>query len=89
MILLFCCIVTAKAQEKRFTISGYVKEKGSEELLIGASIALPVLKTGTISNNYGFYSITLKEGNYELLVSYIGYASKAFSIKLDKNIEMD
>ncbi|OYU94899.1 MAG: TonB-dependent receptor [Bacteroidetes bacterium B1(2017)] len=75
--------------QKRFTISGYVKEQGSSELLIGTSIAIPSLKTGTISNNYGFYSLTLPEGRYQLLVSYIGFEPKAFFIDLNKNLEWD
>ncbi|MBU3663164.1 MAG: TonB-dependent receptor [Bacteroidetes bacterium] len=73
--------------QTRYTVSGYIKEKGSEELLIGASIAIPSLKTGTVSNNYGFYSITLPEGEYDLLVSYIGYKPKGFKIKLNQNLE--
>lgn len=80
----------SKATEKpRYTLSGYIKEKGSEELLIGTTVAIPALKTGTISNNYGFYSITLQEGTYEVLVSYIGYKPKAFKIELNKNIQND
>jgi hypothetical protein len=85
--LLFLLAPLLVAAQQKFTISGYIKEKGSEELLIGASIAIPAIKTGTVSNAYGFYSITLTEGDYEIMVSYIGYKPKAFKIKLDKNID--
>ena len=44
---------------ERYTISGYVKEAVSGESLIGVNIYLPDRKTGTVTNNYGFYSITL------------------------------
>jgi hypothetical protein len=73
--------------QTKYTLSGFVKEKGSEELLLGASIAIPALKTGTVTNNYGFYSLTLPAGEYELVVTYIGYKPKAFKINLNANIE--
>lgn len=93
-LCLFILISTtffAKAQtdKVKYTISGYIKEKGSGELLLGTSIAIPALKTGTTTNNYGFYSITLPEGKYQFLVSYIGFEPKAFSIDLNKDIDWD
>ncbi len=89
LIIFICSFIIVWGQEKRYTLSGYVKEKGSAEMLLGASIAIPGIKSGTISNNYGFYTLTLKEGIYEVIVTYIGYKPKAFSITLNKNIEMD
>lgn len=77
------------SQTQRFTISGYVKEKGSAELMIGASIAVPAIRSGTVSNNYGFFSLTLPEGKYEIIVSYIGFEPKAYTVDLKKNIEWD
>jgi outer membrane receptor for ferrienterochelin and colicin len=89
LCLIFFQATALLGQTKKFTLSGYIKEKGSSELMIGASIAVPALKSGTISNNYGFYSLTLPEGNYQIVVSYIGYSPKAFSIDLTQNIEMN
>ena len=45
----------------RATLSGYVREQGSGELLPGVSVYLPGLKTGTTTNKYGFYSLTLPD----------------------------
>ncbi len=73
--------------QTKYTLSGFIKEKGSEEQLIGATIAIPSLKTGTVTNHYGFYSLTLPAGEYELVVTYIGYKPKAFKINLNANIE--
>ena len=75
-------------------LSGFIKEKGSKELLIGASIAFPKYKTGTTSNAYGFYSISLPADTFEVIVSYVGFAPKAYRIDLQNgdvelNIEMD
>ena len=76
------------AQEKH-TISGTIKEKRSGEVLIGASAYLMELpKTGTVSNAYGFYSITAPAGNYTLIVSFAGFTQDSVKIILDKNISV-
>ncbi|UII19807.1 TonB-dependent receptor [Fulvivirga ligni] len=74
------------AQDK-FTLSGYVKEKGSGELLPGVSVYIPSLKTGTSTNTYGFFSVTLKPGHYKLVISYIGYENITDSLDLSVNTE--
>lgn len=74
-------------------LSGFVKEKSSKELLIGASIAIPKYKTGTLTNAYGFYSISLPADTFEVVVSYVGFTPKAYRVDLrtdtELNIEMD
>lgn len=57
----------------QFTVSGYVKDSRTGEVLIGATISIPGGMEGTITNNYGFYSLTLKEEVEELLCSFVGY----------------
>lgn len=59
------------AQDKH-TLSGYIKDKAGEEL-IGATIYIPELQSGTVTNVYGFYSLTVPSGKYKTLFSYIGY----------------
>ncbi len=59
-----------------YTISGYVKDLSTGELLIGATISVNGGSIGTISNNYGFYSLTLSEPKDSLTCSYIGYLSR-------------
>ena len=87
LLLLTISSLKLNAQIQKFTLSGYVKEQGSGELLLGASIAIPSIKSGTISNNYGFFSITLPKGKYDFIVTYIGFEPKAFTIDLNQNIE--
>ncbi len=65
-----------------FTISGYITESGSKENLLGVSVYVPELKLGTTTNDYGFFSLTLPEGSHEILISYIGYATKQKQIDL-------
>ena len=60
-----------------------------QETLIGSNIIIFELNTGTISNEYGFYSITLDEGVYEVSVSNIGYSTIQQIITLDRNISQD
>ncbi len=78
---------TIFAQEKH-TISGYVKNSEGEEL-IGATIYVKPLSSGTITNVYGFYSLTLPEGNYELEYTYLGFKPKLIEIDLKKNTSLN
>jgi hypothetical protein len=85
-ILLFVLIgINLHAQKKIYTISGYVKEKGSGELLIGVNIYLKGTQTGTVSNNYGFYSLSLPEQDIELVYSYVGFQTQIKHFHLDKD----
>lgn len=92
MVFGLCLIVQlsfAQSQEK-FTISGYIKEKGSKELLAGVPIYIPEIKTGTTTNPFGFYSITLPAiDSITLVISYMGYSPAAKRFKLDKSISLD
>jgi len=67
---------------ERHTISGYITESGSRENLLGVSIYVPALKLGTVSNDYGFFSLTLPEGRHEVYISYIGYSTQIKEIDL-------
>ncbi len=61
----------------RFTISGYVKDAQTGEMLVGATVLVAGTGTGTITNGYGFFSISLSSGSYVLQFDFLGY--KAFS----------
>ena len=74
------------AQEK-FTLSGFVSDKNNGENIIGVNIFCKELKQGVVSNTYGFYSLTLPAGNYEISFSYIGYKTQVHNLNLDKDIQ--
>jgi outer membrane cobalamin receptor len=75
---------------KRFTISGYVREAGSGELLIGVNIYLSDRRTGTVTNNYGFFSLTLQEADtIEITASYVGFRSETKKISLHDDSELN
>ncbi|MFK7814380.1 MAG: TonB-dependent receptor, partial [Maribacter sp.] len=71
---------------EKYTISGYITETGSGENLLGVSIYVPELKLGTITNDYGFFSLTLPEGKHEVYISYVGYGTQIKEIELTKDI---
>ena len=67
------------------TLSGVVLEASSNETLIGVTIAIPELFAGVITNEYGFYSISLPYGTYDVQVSYVGYQTIIRNIVFDEN----
>lgn len=73
----------------KFTVSGFIKEAGSREAFIGATISIENTNYGTVSNSYGFYSITVPEGNQTVRISYVGYVSQTFDISLQENKKLD
>ena len=85
LLCLFLFNYNVQAQEK-YTLSGTISEETSNETLIGVNIFIPELNTGTITNEYGFYSITLPKGDYKVVLSYLGYNSKSETISLTSNL---
>ncbi len=81
-ILLFC-IGFIKAQN--YTISGYITNDKSGETFISASVYDSNSKKGTVSNNYGFYSLTIPKGKVALLYSYVGHAPQELNFDLNKD----
>jgi len=75
--------------QQKYVISGYVYEKETSESLIGANVIINEVNKGISSNNYGFYSITLPEGEYTISTSFIGYKDFKEKITLTKNIKLD
>jgi len=70
---------------QKYTISGYVTDESTGESLIGCNVFVKSPIRGTTTNTYGFYSLTLEKGEYELHCSYIGYNDFSAKVNLDKN----
>lgn len=84
-VLLFLCTLGAglKAQS-RLTVSGYVRDAQTGEDLIGASVFLAEDPgRGTVTNLYGFYSISLPAGQYDLVFSFVGYEPQSAAVTLN------
>lgn len=71
------------------TVSGYLKDASNGEALIGATVYVNEIASGTISNVYGFYSITLPAGTYHIDYKYIGFSDLRQEVELDKDTRLD
>lgn len=97
LLILLLLISDLFAQESptstKYTISGFIKDARNGEMLIGATVFVKELKTGVAANVYGFYSISIPEGNYTLVYNSLGYQSVSKSIQLTaaivQNIELN
>ncbi|MDD3686514.1 MAG: TonB-dependent receptor [Bacteroidales bacterium] len=90
LILMFTIFALGQVfAQKKHTISGYVKDKENGETLIGANIYQAETKTGATTNIYGFYSLTLPEGQYKISFSYIGYTEIIMDVNLDADKTLD
>ncbi len=74
--------VAFAAVAQRHSVSGYVTDSATGEALIGATVFIQELNKGVGSNNYGYYSATLDQGTYTLVVKYIGYADLKRTVDL-------
>jgi hypothetical protein len=72
-----------------YTISGFVRDSSSGEELIGSTIYIKNTRQGTITNNYGFYSISLPEGEYQIEFNFVGYKNVQKRIFLNCDINLD
>ncbi len=87
--LVLVAVASSIAQE-RFTISGTIRDSLSTETIIGATVTVAEEPTkGSVSNEYGFYSITLPAGTYRFQVRFFGYQTQSFQVDLTKNIRRD
>ncbi|WP_422091063.1 TonB-dependent receptor [Tenacibaculum ovolyticum] len=76
------------SQEKH-TIRGVIKDAKNGETLLGATIYLKEISNGTLTNEYGFYSITAPKKKYTLVVSYIGFEEIVKEIELNKDTTLN
>lgn len=87
LLLLF--ISLSLSAQKNVTISGYIKDITNGETLIGANVFISETSSGTNSNEYGFYSVSLPPGTYNIQYSYIGFNTESRTIDLSENQKID
>jgi hypothetical protein len=80
---------TTTTSSNKFTISGYVKDGGDGEAIIGAVVYKQGTQISTTTNEYGFYSLTLPAGKHTLVVTYLGYTTIVQEIDLTKNTTLN
>ena len=88
LLILLLSVCSSVIFGQRHTISGYIQNAETGEKLIGANIYTENNLAGTASNNYGFFSLTLEEGSYEILFSYVGYQTDKRHFELTEDWEL-
>ena len=89
-ILCLLFISYAAFAQKRITISGFVKEQGSEELLTGVNVYIPGTSTNAVTNNYGFYSLTIPlADSINIFYSLVGYEKTELRVLANRNMELN
>ncbi len=90
IIILFFLVTVSATGQSKFVISGNIKDAASGEDLPGASvIAEDLINTGAVSNSYGFYSITLPQGEHTLKFQFIGYEPRRMTLDLNEDTKLD
>lgn len=84
ILFLFHSSLITLAQDK-VTLNGYVKDADNGEELIGVTVYIPKLQAGTVTNPYGFYSITVPSGTYDVQFSFVGFKTQTVSLALTQN----
>lgn len=88
-IYLFLLVLIALCSAESYgkvTISGYVRDSATGEALIAANVIIEELGTGTSTNVYGFYALSLEPGTYTLIFSYVGYTTVSEVIVLREDM---
>src|SRR5688572_14824439 len=85
LLSVFVLSITVAFSQDKVTLNGYVKDADNGEELIGVAVYIPELKAGAVTNAYGFYSITLPKGTYEIQYSYLGYKFQTIKKELTGN----
>ena len=75
-LLMMSFLSLGASAQKTFTVSGYVTDAVSDETLISATVLDLQSGLGTVTNAYGFYSLTLPAGEVELTTRYVGYKTR-------------
>ena len=88
-LLAFVIAATALTAQTNVTVRGYVRDASDGETLIGATVQLDGTTIGTVTNAYGFYSLTVEPGTYTLRASYLGYAEQRVEVELLGNVTQD
>src|SRR5262245_22587439 len=79
----------SNSQPGKHSLHGTIKTKGSGEIIIGATVSVIGNSTGTISNEYGFYSLTLPQNDYTIEVSAAGMRAQQIEVSLNKDVKLD
>lgn len=89
ILLLSIFFIMFQLSAQKFTISGTVQDASNGEKMIGATVFIKGLSTGTITNDYGYFAIKIPQGKYKIEINYLGYTAINQSIHLDQDLYFD
>src|SRR6218665_2819316 len=97
LLLYFALVSGGHAQDtndsvqtwQKVTLSGTIANESNNETLIGATLVIPEARISTMTNSYGFYSVTLPQGEYTVTISYMGFDNTEEKISLTQNTKKD
>ena len=89
VLLLTVFFISFATFGQTYTLSGYVTDPANGESLIGVTIMATGTNKGVVTNNYGFYSLSLPTGNYRIIISYVGYEPLDTTLNLKGNISLN
>jgi len=86
LVLFFCGTLSAQQQ---YTISGTVSDSTNNESIIGGVVFVKGTTKGVQTNVYGFYSLTLTEGSYDISINYVSYRPRTIRVELKSNTSLN
>lgn len=86
IMVLFSCL---QANSQSFTISGFLTDRASGEVLIGAYVFCPQTGSGSVTNNYGYYAISIPYGTKNIIYTAEGYLAKVDTTRIQSNRQTD
>ena len=86
LIIIIAALLALTATAQKVTLSGQITAANSNESLIGVTIYIESLEKGAVTNEYGYYSMTIPAGEYEVLYAYIGFNSKKETLNLTSDL---
>jgi hypothetical protein len=89
LFFLFVFVIGATSIAQNYAVSGDVRDRSTGESIIGATVLIKNKNSGAVTNNFGFYSITLPTGNYEMELRCVGYETLLAPLKLQSNLHKD
>ena len=86
LLILIFVLVSKLSFSQTYTISGYINDKNTGEVLIGATIFEKTTLKGAVSNGYGYFSLSLPKGEHRISCSYVGFKSYTFTIDCKRTL---
>lgn len=84
-LFLFLAFPQLSFAQKKVTLSGYMRDSQSGESLIAANVYVKELNISTQTNTYGFYSVTVPQGTYTVIFSYVGYGTTTQTVEIKES----